>query len=100
MDKSLKEICNILYTNHCYFRHPKSHFRNVLGVETTDILVKKGYLIDSPKIENIRDFDEPCYEFSKMFKFISNFYTCTIWEFIKYYIIYDSIEYLSEKFKH
>ncbi len=100
MNKSLKEICILLNKSHCYFRNPKSHFLKVLGSETTDMLVKKGYLKDSPKIENIRDFDEPCYEFSKMFRFISNFYTCTIWEFIKYYIIYDSIEYLSEKFKH
>ena len=44
MDKSLKEICHILYTNHCYFRNPKSHFRDVLGVETTDMLVKKDIL--------------------------------------------------------
>ena len=100
MNKSLKEICHILNENYCYFRNPKSHFNEVLGVETTNMLVKKGYLVDSPKIENIRDFDEPCYEFSKKFRFISNFHTCTIWEFIKYYIIHDSIEYLSEKFIH
>ena len=100
MSKVLKDICNNLYGNHCYYRQPKSNFHKSIGVKNTDTLVKKGYLIDSPKITTIRDFDEPCYEFSKKFRLIFNYHTCTFWEFIKYYIIFDTIEYMSKKFKH
>ena len=100
MSKTMKEICKHLYYNSCYYRHPKSDFEKAIGKECIDILVKKGYLKDSPKIKNIRDFDEPCYEFSRKFRLIFNYYTNTLWEFIKYYIFFDTIEYLSEKFKY
>lgn len=100
MSKTLKDICTHLYHGFCYYRQPKSHFYETIGQEYTDMLVKKGYLIDSPKITTIRDFDESCYEFSKKFRLIFNYHTSTLREFIKYYIIFDTIEYLSEKFKH
>ena len=100
MSKAMKEICKHLYYDFCYYRHPKTDFEKTIGAETTNILVKKGYLVDSPKIKNIRDFDEPCYEFSRKFRLIFNYYTSTFWEFIKYYIIFDTIEYLSKKFKY
>ena len=100
MSKVMKEICVQLNQNCCYYRHPKSDFEKAIGKEYTDMLVKKGYLKDSPKIKNIRDFDEPCYEFSRKFRLIFNYHTSTLWWFIKYYMIFDTLEYLSEKFKH
>ena len=100
MSKVMKEICGHLYHDYCYYRHPKSDFEKAIGKEYTDMLVKKGYLKDSPKITTIRDYNEPCYEFSRKFRLIFNYHTCTLWEFIKYYIIFDTIEYLSEKFKY
>lgn len=98
--KNLKEICRKLDSEYCYFRNPKSRFIKVLGQDIVNELVEKGYLKDSPKIENIRDFDEPCYEFSKKFRFISNFYTNSFWVFVKYYIIYDTIQTIKEHFRH
>lgn len=100
MSKLIKEICLHLYYNICFYRCPKSDFEKAIGKEYTDMLVKRGYLKDSPKIKNIRDFDEPCYEFSRKFRLIFNYHTCTLWEFIKYHIIFDTIEYLSDKFKN
>ena len=100
MSKIMKEICKHLYHDYCYYRHPKSDFEKAIGKEYTDMLVKKGYLKGSPKITTIRDYNEPCYEFSRKFRLIFNYHTCTLWEFIKYYILFDTIEYLSEKFKY
>ena len=37
----MKEICNHLYYDFCYYRHPKSDFEKSIGKEYIDILVKK-----------------------------------------------------------
>lgn len=100
MNNLLKNICTRLYRGFCYYRQPKSHFYETIGQEYTDMLVKKGYLKDSPKIEFIRDYKEPCYEFDWRFRLIFNYYTTTFWEFVKYFLIMETIENIQNKLKH
>ena len=84
--KEMKEICNALNANMCYYRYPKSHFIKVLGEDTFNKLVEMKYLLDSPKLDYYWDYKVPCCEFSTKFRRIFNWYTTPFKLYIKYYV--------------
>jgi len=68
----IKEICLKLEKECCYFCHPKSDFVKVLGQDTVDDLLKRGWIKDSPKLEAYWiDYRESCYVFGILFRKIS-----------------------------
>lgn len=83
----IKEICIKLDNKNCYYRHPQNDFAKILGQETVDRLVAKGWLKFSPKIPDIHDYYYPCYEFNWMFRRVFNFIVNDKWSWFKYYVI-------------
>lgn len=84
---TLKEICIKLDNEHCYYRHPQKDFIRILGQETVDKLIAKGWLKFSPKISNIHDYHDLCYEFNWVFRKVFNFIVNNKWSWFKYYVI-------------
>lgn len=84
--KEMKEICNALNDNMCYYRYPKSHFIKVLGEDIFNKLVEMKYLLDSPKLDYYWDYKVPCCEYSIKFRRIFNWYTTPFKFYIKYYV--------------
>ena len=86
--KELKEVCNTLENNRCYYRHPKSDFFRYLGKDNVEKLLKLGFIKDSPKLEAYWiDYHEPCYEYTKKFTMIYDWYTTPLKLYIKYYVL-------------
>ena len=84
----MKEICNKLEHEFCYFRHPQTDFINYLGKETVDKLIDINFLKDSPSTEASWDYKEDCYEFTKKFRRIFNFMTTPFWLWMKIYVFH------------
>lgn len=85
--KEIKEICNKLNKENCYFRCPQKDFIKILGQTNVDRLIKIGWLKNSPKLTNIKsDYSEPCYEFGMLFRRIFNYLTTPFSLWLKYYV--------------
>ena len=84
----IKEICLKLEKECCYFCHPKSDFVKVLGQDTVDDLLKRGWIKDSPKLEAYWiDYHERCYEFGTLFRKMFNFIVNRKWMWFKIYVL-------------
>lgn len=85
--KEIKEICNKLNKENCYFRHPQEDFIKILGQTDVDRLIKIGWLKNSPKLTNIKsDYYKPCYEFGMLFRRIFNYLTTPFWTWLSIYV--------------
>ncbi len=82
----IKEICIRLDKEHCYFRNPKKNFVKILGEDTTNRLVKMGWLKDSPYIPNCHDYTEPCYEYGIFFRKLYNYHVNKFGIWLKCYV--------------
>lgn len=85
--KEAKEICKNLDDKNCYFRHPQQNFIDILGKDTVDILLKKGWLKDSPSTHEPWDYQSDCYKFSEFFRKLFAFTTNSFGDWLKYYVI-------------
>ena len=83
----MKEICNKLNKEFCYFRSTQSNFIKYLGNETVDKLVDIKFLKNSPSTYEHWDYKEDCYEFTKKFRHIFNFITLPFFVWFKIYIL-------------
>ena len=86
---NLKRICITLSDEFCFYRSPIRRFTEAIGKENTEWLVKKGYLKFSKGNQFVNDYREDCFEYSKKFRFIFNWYNRnSVWSFIKYDILH------------
>lgn len=86
--KELKDICQKLEKNGCYYRHPKSDFVKHLGKETVENLLKSKCIKNSKRLDAYWiDYYEECYEYCNLFRKVYNYFTTPFWLWLKIYVL-------------
>lgn len=83
----LKLTCKLLEKEQCYFRNPRKRFNECLGEPLVDLLLKGGYIKESPTTGQPWDYKEDCYEFTNKFRRVYNFMATPFWLWIKIYVL-------------